>query len=60
MHIIFTAEELQWINKKPFNWTIKKGCPDSIKKGLQKKLDALKPENYKGTEAKNGKNRRQQ
>lgn len=41
MTIRFTDEEYEWIDKKPFNWTIKKGCPVDIKKSLAKKLDDL-------------------
>ncbi len=41
MTIYFTDEELEWINKKPFNWTIKKGCPKNIEKKLKGKLDVL-------------------
>ena len=41
MHLIFTDEEKEWIDKKPFNWTIKKECPKEIKEGLEKKLKLL-------------------
>lgn len=41
MHLIFTEEEKEWINKQLFNWTVKKGCPDNIKKTLEKKLQLL-------------------
>lgn len=41
MHIYFTPEELEQINKDPFHWTIKKDCPESIKKRLEAKLELL-------------------
>lgn len=41
MTIIFSEDEMEWINKKPFAWKIKKGCPQSLKTKLQKKLDLL-------------------
>lgn len=41
MTIIFSEEEKEWINKTPFHWTIKKGCPENIRETLKKKLDAL-------------------
>lgn len=41
MTVIFSEEEKEWIDKKPFNWTIKKGCPENIRKSLKRKLDAL-------------------
>jgi hypothetical protein len=41
MTIIFTEHELEWINKEPFNWTVKQGCPESIRKALEKKLKLL-------------------
>ena len=46
MHVIFTEDELEWIDKKIFNWTVKKGCPSSIKKSLEKKLKLLKEHDY--------------
>lgn len=41
MHLIFTENEKEWINMKPFNWTIKKGCPKKMKKSIEKKLRLL-------------------
>ena len=41
MTIIFTDEELEWIDKKPFDWKIKEGCPKEIKDSIQRKLDLL-------------------
>ena len=42
MHLIFTEEEKEWIVMKPLNWTVKEGCPEEIKKELDKKLKLLK------------------
>lgn len=52
MHIIFTEEEKEWIDKVPFNWTIKNGCPNKIKNNLEKKLNLLKKETYNQKEVK--------
>lgn len=41
MTIIFTEEEKKWIDEKPFNWKLKKGCPSKLKKKIEKKLDIL-------------------
>ena len=42
MTIVFTEEEREWIDRIPFNWQIKYGCPKEIAVELQKKLDLLK------------------
>lgn len=44
MHVIFLREELLWIDKRLFNWTIKEGCPKKLKEKIQQKLDLLKKE----------------
>lgn len=41
MTILFTEEERNWINKTPFNWAVKVGAPQNIKKALEKKLALL-------------------
>lgn len=41
MHVVFTEEEKLWIEKKKFNWAIKKGCPTKVRKRLEKKLNKL-------------------
>ena len=41
MTIIISEEEMEWIDKKPFAWKIKDGCPEKIKEALEKKLDYL-------------------
>lgn len=42
MTVIFTEEEKEWIDMKPFNWTIKKGCPENIRESIENKLKKLK------------------
>ena len=42
MTIIFTEEELKWIDKVPFKWAIKPNCPDAIRQVLARKLNLLK------------------
>lgn len=42
MTIYFSDEEKKWIDKIPFDWKIKKECPQKIKKELQIKLNLLK------------------
>lgn len=44
MTIRFTDKEQEWIDKKPFDWTIKRGCPEKLKKGIEQKLKLLKKE----------------
>lgn len=41
MTINFTEQELEWIDKKPFNWIVKNNCPDKLKKSIKRKLDTL-------------------
>ena len=41
MHLIFTEAEKEWIDMKPFNWSVKEGCPKDIKEELEKKLKLL-------------------
>ena len=36
-----TDKEKEYIDKKPFKWTIKSGCPKNIKKTLSEKLYLL-------------------
>ena len=42
MTVIFTVEERKWIDMKPFAWTVKNGCPEDIKKSIERKLTLLK------------------
>lgn len=42
MTIIFTEQELEWIDKKLFDWKLKDGCPDSIRSDLERKLKMLR------------------
>lgn len=39
MTIIFTDEELKWIEKEPFKWHLKSNCPKNISGELQNKID---------------------
>lgn len=41
MHIIFSTEEMKWIDTRLFNWTVKNKCPEAIKKAIEKKLRIL-------------------
>ena len=49
MTIMFTEQELKWIDKELFNWKLKEGCPESIREDLEQKLKMLRER--KGTEA---------
>lgn len=37
MHMIFTEQEKEWINISKWGWTLKKGCPENIKKSIERK-----------------------
>lgn len=37
MHMIFTEEEKEWINMRTFGWTLKQGCPEQIRKQIERK-----------------------
>lgn len=41
MTIVFSDKEMEYIEQKPFHWTIKKDCPESLRKGIEKKLKRL-------------------
>ena len=41
MHVLFSEEELEWVNKKTFGWPIKDGCPDTIRKAIRKKKQLI-------------------
>lgn len=42
MHIVFTDEEMEWLDtSKAFAWKIKEKCPQRIKAVLIKKLELL-------------------
>lgn len=55
MTIRFTEQEEEWIDKKPFDWKIKEGCPKRIADSLQKKLDILNKKTYDYEGGVNGK-----
>lgn len=41
MHMIFTKEELVWIESDKFGWPIKRGCPQEIRKSITAKKEKL-------------------
>lgn len=43
MTIDFTEDELEWIDKVPFNWQIKEDCPESLRQSIEEKLKLLYP-----------------
>lgn len=46
MTITFTEKELEWIDKKPFDWKIKKECPKNLEKDIIRKLNILNEKIY--------------
>jgi len=40
--VFFSREKYEWIIQEPFNWLIKKDCPDNLRKDIENKLDLLK------------------
>lgn len=46
MTIVFTEEELKWIDKKPFDWKMNKACPKKLRKGITEKLNILNKKTY--------------
>jgi len=41
MHMLFSDSEKKWIYLDKFGWPIKSGCPDSIRKSIAKKKQAI-------------------
>lgn len=41
MHLIFTDEELKYINTSVFGWPIKEECPKKIELSIKKKKKLL-------------------
>ena len=41
MHMLFSDREKEWINMKVFGWRIKQGCPDDVRKSIEKKLNEI-------------------
>lgn len=41
MHMIFTEEELRYIDTKQFGFPVKKDCPEKIRKSIEKKKRIL-------------------
>lgn len=46
MTVRFTKKEEKWIEKTLFNWRLKNGCPESIRKTAEPKLKILRGETY--------------
>ena len=42
MHMIFSKDELKWVDTRALEWKIKRGCPEEIKVSIEKKLEILK------------------
>lgn len=41
MTIIFTEAEKEWIDREPFDWKVKEGCPEEIRESIEEKLKLL-------------------
>ena len=41
MTILYTDEEKRWIDMNKWGWPIKDGCPDNIKKEIERKKRLL-------------------
>ena len=41
MYIVFSEEELEWIDKETFGWPIKPRCPKNVKKRIEIKKKTL-------------------
>ena len=55
MQVLLSKQEREWIDKKPFDWSIKEGCPPDIRKRIERKLQTIKDfENQERTETNNG------
>lgn len=52
MTITFTDEEHEWLEKSMFNWRVKSGAPDDVKKSIERKLHLLSGEGENRTVAK--------
>lgn len=48
MTIFFSDEEMKWIEKALFKWTVKKDCPKNIKADLQTKIAMLYDKRHYG------------
>ena len=57
MTVYFSDLELEYINQKPFHWTIKADCPRSMRKGIEKKLNYLYSKKYDQHKFENSKRR---
>ena len=41
MHAIFTDEEKRWIDRSSWGWRVKNGCPETVRKSIEKKKQAI-------------------
>ena len=41
MHVSFTEEELEAIEKVPFAWRVKDGTPKALREAIERKLNAI-------------------
>ena len=48
MHVMFTEQEDEWLVKEPFNWHVKEGTPENIRKSIEKKLELLNGKPQRG------------
>lgn len=48
MTMTFTDEEYEWIVFEPANWHIRDGCPEEIRKRIQRKFDELGVKDTRG------------
>ena len=46
MHMLFTDEELKWINTREFGFPIKPGCPEKIKESINRKKSIVNNQAY--------------
>lgn len=45
MHVLFTKQELEWVNTKAVGFPIKEGCPYSIRNSIEKKKHLINNQN---------------
>ena len=58
MHVLLSNEEMEWVVKEDFNWHIKAGCPEKIRKRLERafaNLDKQKERILNGNKDKHNK-----
>lgn len=50
MHVIFTDEEKRWIDRSSWGWLIKAGCPENIRKAIERKKQMIAKQKIGGVE----------